>query len=115
MKTSNKIINKKSNDPIDRLIFEKGLRVKHLLIDSDLDLIIILLNNGAIIKSKISDYPRLKKATKPQLNNWRLISKGISVEWEDIEEDLSVKGFIKNAMLNATLNTLEGKKALAFE
>ena len=114
MKTSNKHQNKKSADPIDKLIFEKGLRLKHLMIDRQLDLLVVILNNGSIIKTHISDFPRLKNANPVQINNWSLAGKGIAIEWKDLDENLSLKGFIKSAMLNDAIQKLAGNGISVF-
>jgi hypothetical protein len=112
MSTLNKIQNKRASDPFDILIFEKGLRIKNVMIDKDLDLMIIVLNNGFVIKEILSDYPLLKKAATKNLNNWRLISGGIGISWEKLNEDLSLKGFLKNGAIQETLRLLQGKGAL---
>lgn len=109
MSTSNKIQNKRATDPFEILIFEKGLRIKNVVIDKNLDLMLILLNNGFVIKEMLSDYPVLKKASLKTLNNWRLISGGIGISWEHINEDISLKGFLKNGAIHETLRLLEGK------
>lgn len=112
MITSNN--NKHSKNPFDILIFEKGLRIKTLLIDKSLDLMVLILNNGKIIQSKISYYERLKEATPEQLNNWTLISNGIGIHWEEPDEDLSLKGFIQDAVLKYALNKLENPEIETF-
>jgi hypothetical protein len=68
---------------------------------------VLILSNAAIIPSKISDFPRLSKATEKQLNKWSLISEGIGIEWPDLDEDLSLRGFIKSAFMNDALRTLK--------
>lgn len=94
MSTLNKkIVNKKATDPLDKLIFEDGLRMKMIWFDQDLDLIIVLLNNKKIIQRPISDFPKLKSATVEQLRNYE--NDGIGVHWPDIDEDLSLRGFLK--------------------
>ena len=102
--------NIKAKNPIDILIFEKGLRIKNIVIDKSLDLLVLILNNGSVIRSKISNYERLADATSEQLNNWRLISNGIGIHWEEIDEDLSVKGFIQDAAINNILNKLQNNE-----
>jgi len=97
----------KAKDPFDILIFEKGLRIKKLVIDKTLDLLVLILNNGKLIQSKISYYPKLNDASPDQLNKWSLISKGIGIHWEELDEDLSIKGFIKDAALNNALSKLQ--------
>ena len=112
MSISKKIQNKRSSDPFDVLIHEKQLRIKNVLIDKELDLVIVVLNNGFIIKEALSDYSALRKATVKNLNDWRLISGGIGISWEKINEDLSLKGFLKNGALHETLRLLQGKGGL---
>ena len=105
MITSNN--DKKSKNPFDILIFEKGLRIKNLIIDKSLDLIVLILNNGKIIQSKISYYQRLKEATQEQLSKWTLISNGIGIHWEEPDEDLSLKGLIQDVAIKNVLNKLQ--------
>lgn len=112
MSTSNKIQNKRATDPFEILIFEKGLKIKNVIIDKELDLMLIVLNNGFVIKELLSDYPSLRKATVKNLNKWRLISDGIGVSWKEINEDLSLKGFLKNGAIQETIRLLKGKGAL---
>jgi len=97
----------KAKDPIDVLIFEKGLRIKNVIIDKELDLLGVVLNNGKILETKISSYPRLNKASLPDLEKWKLISNGIGITWEDLDEDLSVKGFIQTVAINDMLEHLQ--------
>ena len=106
------IKNKRAADPFDILIHEKSLRIKNVLIDKDLDLLLVLLSNGFVIKETLSYYPALKKASVKNLENWRLISGGIGISWEKLNEDLSLKGFLKNGALHETLRLLEGKGAV---
>ena len=106
----NLIRNKRASDPFDQLIFEKGLRIRHVLLDQDIDLLVLVLNSGIIIKSKLSDFPKLKKASLKKLNNWELTSDGVAIEWPDLDEDLSLKGFIKSTYMNRALRTLKGNQ-----
>lgn len=108
MNTSNKLQSKKAADPFDVVIHEKKLRIKNVLIDKELDLMVLVLNNGFIIKEILSDYPALKKATEKNLNSWRLVAGGIGISWKNLNEDLSLKGFLKNGALHETLRLLQG-------
>ena len=103
----NKRMYVRAKDPVDILIFEKGLRIKKAIIDKELDLIGVILNNGKILESKISQYPRLKDATEQELEKWQLISGGIGITWKDLDEDLSVKGFIHEVAINEMLEHLQ--------
>ena len=107
-KNTHKIVNKRANDPFDRLIFEQGLRAKQILLaDKKLDSLVVLLNNGTILKIALSTYPKLKKASQLQLNQSELVSGGIGIRWDALDEDLSVKGLIKESALNEALNQLQ--------
>jgi hypothetical protein len=106
--SNNELYEKRAQDPFDILIHEKGLRISNMLLDKTLDLIVVILNNGKVLQSHISYYKRLKEASQEQLNQWRLISNGVGVCWDDLDEDLSVKGFIRTAVLNSALLDLQG-------
>ncbi len=114
MNTSKKVANKRSPDPFDRLIFEKGLRATQVVVDKKLDMLLVILNNSRVLKIRLSDYEKLKKASQSQLNRWKLISNGVGIEWSELDEDLSLKGIIKTAAINAALQSLEGKGEYSF-
>ena len=111
--SNNKVVNKPSTDPVDKLIYEKGLRISQVIPVKKQDSLIIFLNNGVTIALKLSAFPRLKKATQIQLENWKLISKGVGVEWSELNEDLSLKGFIKQLIIQNTIKFLTGENTLA--
>ncbi len=52
------------------------------------------LEDGRIISVPLVWYPRLYHAGEEARNNWRLIGKGLGIHWPDLDEDLSVKGFL---------------------
>lgn len=101
--SDNEIVNKPSKDPLDKLIFEQGLRIKKLFFDTELDLMLVLLTNGRVLNLKLSGFARLKNATAEQLAIYALEDNGTAVSWESLDEDLSVRGFIKQAALEETL------------
>lgn len=107
MNTLDKINNIKSTDVIDKLIFEKNLRINSVFVVKDLDIIVVVLNNKKILNISISQHPRLKNANKKQLENWNLIGGGIGIEWMELDEDLSLKGFIEECVYQRTLQTFE--------
>jgi len=81
-------------DAIDQIIFDGGLRIKSVWLDKELDLMIILLNNRKIIQRTISDFPFLKNASDAQLKS--LNNDGFGIHWTDLDEDLSLRGFLKD-------------------
>lgn len=92
MNTSNKY------DSIESLIFETGLRISSVVIDKTQDLMIVFLNSGASILVKISKYKFFSKATQEQLSNYILIADGVGVNWPELDEDLSLKGFLREEL-----------------
>jgi hypothetical protein len=98
MNTSQDKVNVKSAmDPIDRLIFEEGLKIKSVWIDKDLDLIVLLLNNRKIIQRALSEFPTLSKAALPDVLKFE--NNGFGIHWPALDEDLSLRGFLKTELL----------------
>ncbi len=55
----------------------------------------VRLTDGREVDVPIDWYPRLRDASGEARNNWRLIGRGQGIHWEDVDEDLSVAGFLK--------------------
>ena len=85
-------------DAFDRLIYEEGLRIKRLYFDKELDLMLLVLNNKKVIKRAISEFKRLANATEEQLHNFE--NDGIGIHWPDVDEDLSLRGFLKYELVH---------------
>jgi uncharacterized protein YutD len=85
-------------DSLEQLIFEENLRIQRLDFHKDLDLMIIVLNTKAVLKQKLSSYHKLKAATSEQLSKYQLIAGGIGVHWSELDEDLSLKGFLQDEL-----------------
>lgn len=68
-------------------------------VHSDLDLLLIIINTGSVLQEKLSKYPRLHKAPHSSLKNIELIGKGTGIHWKELDEDLSLKGFLRNALI----------------
>ena len=83
-----------SLDAIDQLIYQGGLRIKHIYFDKELELMLVILNNRKVIKRAISDFKHLNKATAEQLENYE--NDGTGVHWPDVDEDLGLYGFLRD-------------------
>lgn len=88
-------ISKNNFDTLEQVIFEKGLRIVSVYFQIDLDLMLVVLNNKKVLERPISSSNPLKGASKENLNHYRLISDGIGIHWPDLNEDLSLKGFLQ--------------------
>lgn len=82
-------------DTLEQIIFEQGLRIAGVHCYPDLDLMLIVLNSKKVLKRKISSSKRLSSATPEQLQNLQLISDGVAIHWPDVDEDISLKGLLK--------------------
>ena len=87
-------------DALEHLIFEEGLKIQAVDFHKDLDLMLIILNTRAFLRQKISSYPHLQKASPDQLNNYELIANGAGIHWSQLDEDLSLKGFLQSELRN---------------
>ena len=59
------------------------------------DSLTVDLADGRTITVPLSWYPRLEHATKHERENWEMLLDGEGFHWPDLDEDLSVDGFVK--------------------
>ncbi len=59
------------------------------------DALQVTLSDGRIISVPLAWSPRLSSATPAQRKNWRLISGGVGIHWEEIDEDISVRSLFR--------------------
>ncbi len=57
-------------------------------------LLIVELADGRSISASLIWFPRLSKASKEQLKNWKILGDGEGIHWPDVDEDLSVAGLL---------------------
>ena len=86
-------------DAVDKMIFDEGLRIRSVHVDQEFDLMLIILSNKKILKRKLGITARLKNANEAQLKNFTISRTGI--HWPELDEDLSLRSFLKEEMLNA--------------
>lgn len=58
------------------------------------DYLEVFLEDGRIFLVPLSWYPSLLNASKKSLKNFRFIGKGLGIHWPDLDEDLSIDGFL---------------------
>ena len=58
------------------------------------DKMIVYLDDGRELAVPLEWFPKLRNASKEQLNNWRFIGGGEGIHWEELDEDISVKALI---------------------
>ncbi len=87
-------------DAIEKIIFEDGVRIKAVDIHPELDVMLIVLNTTAVLRQKLSAYKLLKNADKELLMQFELTGDGTAIHWPALDEDLSLKGFLRDELLN---------------
>jgi hypothetical protein len=87
-----------SYDTLEQLIYDEGIRIKEIDVHPDLDMLLIILNTGSVLQAKLSIYPRLYNSSIETLKRYELIGKGTGIHCPDIDEDLSLKGFLRDAI-----------------
>jgi len=55
------------------------------------EMLYVRLADGREVGAPLEWFPRLRKATRAQRGNWRLIGRGVGIHWEEIDEDVSVE------------------------
>jgi hypothetical protein len=60
------------------------------------DKLFVELNSNRVLTVPYTYTQKLKNATPNQLKNYRLIASGIGIHFEDIDEDISVEGIIRD-------------------
>ncbi|MBI5857049.1 MAG: DUF2442 domain-containing protein [Sphingobacteriales bacterium] len=87
-------------DSIEKIIYDDGVSIETVDIHPELDVMLIILNTKAVLRQKISSYKRLKEADKKSLLHFELIGDGTGIHWPLLDEDLSLKGFLRDELLN---------------
>jgi hypothetical protein len=56
--------------------------------------ICVKMSDGQIIETPVTLYPNLSKGTAEQMEKFVIKGGGRWIHWEDLDEDLSVEGFL---------------------
>jgi len=56
--------------------------------------LLVRIEDGREIAVPLEWFPKLRDATPRELDNWSFIGNGIGIHWEDLDEDLSIKGLL---------------------
>jgi hypothetical protein len=60
----------------------------------DEDNLWLSLYDGRTLSVPLAYFPRLRKASKEQLQKFEISGGGIGLHWDDIDEDISVSGLL---------------------
>ncbi|MEM1115246.1 MAG: DUF2442 domain-containing protein [Bacteroidota bacterium] len=56
----------------------------------------VSLNTGQVVEVPFDDFPRLRDATAAQRGAVRITRGGLAFRWEEIDEDLSLEGLLRD-------------------
>lgn len=70
-------------------------KVKAKSLELTNDYLVVYLDDARIIQVPLIWYPALYSASKKQLKNYRWIGKGSGIAWPDLDEHLSIHGFLQ--------------------
>ena len=85
-------------DALEHLIYSEDIRIQAIDVHADLDILLIILNTGSVLKEKISKYFSLSQIASPQLLRYELTGNGTGIHWPELDEDLSLKGFLRDTI-----------------
>jgi hypothetical protein len=83
-------------DSLEQLIFLNGLRIKAIRFNTLEQSMEIVLNTPLVLTVLYKSIKTLANANLEDLNNYELIGKGAGIHWPKLDEDLSLKGFLKD-------------------
>jgi hypothetical protein len=61
----------------------------------DEDSLRVQLADGREISAPLAYFPRLLAATPEQRSRWQIIGGGYGINWEELDEDISVRGLLR--------------------
>jgi hypothetical protein len=61
----------------------------------DEDSLRVQLADGREISAPLAYFPRLLDATPEQRSRWQIIGGGYGINWEELDEDISVRGLLR--------------------
>lgn len=83
-----------TNDAIDQWILRDSLRIVSVRFESESERLIVDMNSKTVMDFPLNTFPILQQATPAERSNYILLGEGIGVHWPDLDEDLSLKGFL---------------------
>ncbi|MFN8352510.1 MAG: DUF2442 domain-containing protein [Flavobacteriales bacterium] len=84
-------------DPVNALIREHGVRITSVHAIKDANLLLVMLSSGRL-EFPLDSFKRLAKASEAQLSRYELLPDGAGVAWPDLDEHLSLRGFLLSTM-----------------
>lgn len=84
-------------DPVSALIREQDVRITSVHAIKEAGLLLVMLNSGPL-EFKLGEFPRLANARQSDLDKYEILPDGAGIHWPQLDEDLSLRGFILMTM-----------------
>ena len=101
----------RATDPIDRLIFEAGLRIRRVQAIPDGSGIVLNLSNGSTMFAPLDDIPQLAKASARKRMEVSIVANGTAIGWDALDVHLSLKGFLMAVVRGEVIRRLSEPSA----
>ena len=56
----------------------------------------VTLQDGRMLRIPTNLFPRLRSASAADLSHWEWIGEGLGIEWTELDEHLSIEGFLRH-------------------
>ncbi|HYD21206.1 MAG TPA: DUF2442 domain-containing protein [Flavipsychrobacter sp.] len=89
-------------DAIEQLIFDEKLSIEK--VDFQREEICVILNTKASLHFPLSLFKGLAAADMSALGKYQIIAGGTGVHWPELDEDLSLKGFLQESLKQTIRN-----------
>ena len=85
-------------DAIEKIIFDTNLRIQNVEVKPEVNKLLVFLNTKQLLVLPLSLYKTLAGADNASVQQFELIADGRGIHWPMLDEDLSLKGFLKEAL-----------------
>ena len=75
-------------------VFQKELKLSAQKVWFESQKIFVQCSDGRIVGNPLTWFPRLANATESQLNDFEIFGNGTGIHWNELDEDLSINGFV---------------------
>lgn len=85
-------------DAIEKIIFDSNLRIQNVEVKPELNKLLVFLNTKQLLVLPLSLYKTLAEADTESVQQFELIADSTGIYWTKLDEDLSLKGFLKEVL-----------------
>ena len=85
-------------DAIEKIIFDTNLRIQNVEVKPEVNKLLIFLNTKQLLALPLSLYKTLAETDNVSVQQFELIADGTGIHWPMLDEDLSLKGLLKETL-----------------